>query len=520
MVKNSLIFSLYNKNLKKNELYTKTNNSIKGFYTDNILNDSIYFASNGIKKNSIFRKNEINTNQKSFVSFFSSIEDDFSIFNIYPQKYFSNLMNEHLNKQKVITNYIKKTSGKNKTDSLFLNNYKFLNASTNVVALQEKSSKKLFIKNYFDKCYFIDGNGFISKLDNRLFSKQLFSGLLYVLPPKIQTQLKNILLLNYLLLNFFSNIKAKNYKNDTLKYNVILYNFFFKYLSNSVKTYFSINNIKIRKSNWLLYKFTKIYINPINKLINYYFHIQFKNIKYLESVDLVSNFLINRNNNVSNIKKLLNLNNIKSLTKVNIISILLKQIYIKYPYKSTLSDTNNLLYKYIESKALLIQYLFKNNLNMFYFNLSTFCNYSNLLNFQVSNITNNNYGMDNHLINDNNIFKIKTLDNKKSNFVLSRNFLNLINLKQYINFNKKIIINKYPSAVSIGDLNILKKYFNKLKRFSSKNKKNLRKNFQNNQYSPALQRNLRFKQLKYPWLKFYNLTNYKKMMINKLYKIK
>ena len=247
-----------------------------------------------------------------------------------------------------------------------------------------------------------------------------------------------------------------------------------------------------------MYKFTKIYINPINKLINYYFHIQFKNIKYLESVDLVSNFLINRNNNVSNIKKLLNLNNIKSLTKVNIISILLKQIYIKYPYKSTLSDTNNLLYKYTESKALLIRYLFKNKLNMFYFNLSTFYNYSNLLNFQVSNITNGNYGMDNHLINDNNIFKIKTLDNKKSNFVLSRNFLNLINLKQYINFSKKIIINKYPSAVSIGDLNILKKYFNKLKRFSSKNKKNLRKNFQNNQYSPALQRNLRFKQLKYP----------------------
>lgn len=520
MVKNSLIFSLYNKNLKRNELYTKTNNSIKGFYTDNILNDSVYFASNGIKKNSIFRKNEININHKNFVSFFSSIEDDFSVFNIYPQKYFSNLMNEHLNKQKTITNYIRKTTNKNKINSLFLDNYRSLNTSTDITSFQERSSKKLFIKNYFDKCYFIDGNGFISKLDNRLFSKQLFSGLLYVLPPKIQAQLKNLLLLNYLLLNFFSNIKAKNYKNDILKYNVILYNFFFKYLNNSVKTYFSINNIKIRKSNWLLYKFTKIYINPINKLINYYFHIQFKNTKNLEVTNVISNFLINKNNNVSNIKNLLNLNNIEPLTKINIINILLKQIYVQYPYKATSFNTSNILYKYIESKALLIQYLFRNKVDLFNFNFPSFYNYSNLLNSQIKNIFNNNYANDNYLVNYNDIFKINTSNNDQFNFVLSRNFLNLLDLKQYLNFDKKIIVNKYSPSISSRDLNILKKHFNKLKRSSSKNKRNLKKNFQNNQYFSTLQRNLKFRQLKYPWLKFYNLANYKKMMINKLYKIK
>lgn len=517
MIKNSLIFALYNKNLKKNELYTKTNNSIKGFYKDNILNDSIYFASNGIKKNSIFRKKEINTIQNNFVSYFSAIEDDFSIFNIYPQKYFSNLINNYLNNQTIITNYLQKKSNPQKINSIFLTNYRSFKNSINITKFQEKSTKKLFIKNYFDKSYFIDGNGFISKLDNKLFSKQLFSGLLYILPQKIQFQLKNLFLLNYLLLNFFNNIKSKNYENITLKYTIILYSFFFKYLNFSIKTYFSINNIKIRKSNWLLYKFTKIYLNPLNKLINYYFHIVFKSIKNFNQIEIISNFLLTNNIQVS--KKLLNFNNINSKLKIGLINLFLKQIYIKYPIKYNFFVKNKLIYNYIKSKAALIQYLLKKYLTYNLINLTIY-NYIHLLNFQIHTVINTNYILDNHILNNNNIFKISTSNIKQSNFILSRNFLSWEVLKQYINFNKKLFVNRYPYITLISNLNILKKKLNKLKRSLNRNKKNLRKNFQNFQNSSLIHKNLKFKQLKYPWLKFYNLTNYKKIISNKLYKIK
>ena len=107
-LKNSIIFSLYHKNLNK-EFYFKSNNLIKGFYKDSILDDNIYFASNGLKKNSVFRRNQINqnilkSNTNRFVSYFSNIEDNFLIFNIYPNQYFVNTVNSYLNDQKIIAN--------------------------------------------------------------------------------------------------------------------------------------------------------------------------------------------------------------------------------------------------------------------------------------------------------------------------------------------------------------------------------------------------------------------------------
>jgi len=107
-LKNSIIFSLYHKNLNK-EFYFKSNNLIKGFYKDSILDDNIYFASNGLKKNSVFSRKQLNSTilkptANKFVSYFSNIEDNFLIFNIYPHQYFINTVNNFLNDQKIVTN--------------------------------------------------------------------------------------------------------------------------------------------------------------------------------------------------------------------------------------------------------------------------------------------------------------------------------------------------------------------------------------------------------------------------------
>lgn len=106
-LRNSLIFSIYNKNINK-KIYFKSNNTIKGSYIDPVLNDSIYIASNGLKKNVSFRKNEINYKKnitsKNFVSYFSQLEDNFLISNIYPNKYLNDLIIKSFQDQKVLTN--------------------------------------------------------------------------------------------------------------------------------------------------------------------------------------------------------------------------------------------------------------------------------------------------------------------------------------------------------------------------------------------------------------------------------
>ena len=170
VIKNSLIFSLYNKNLKSKLLYYKINNSEKGFSKDLILNDNIYFASNGIKKNSIFRKSELmnNSNTKNFVSYFYNIEDNFSIFNIYPQKYFFNFIDQFLEEQNLIYNYCSKQHKNQKIKSVFFRNYVLFNQINNK-SLQLNSKKQIFIKNYYNKCYYINNLGFIRRLDSRDF---------------------------------------------------------------------------------------------------------------------------------------------------------------------------------------------------------------------------------------------------------------------------------------------------------------------------------------------------------------
>jgi len=105
ILKNSPFFSIYHKKIIKNS-YIKSNNEIRGFYKDSILNDIVYFSSNGLKKNAIFRSKEIklNPNQKNFVSYFKNLENDLLIFNLYSQKYTRDIIKNCLNKQEIIYN--------------------------------------------------------------------------------------------------------------------------------------------------------------------------------------------------------------------------------------------------------------------------------------------------------------------------------------------------------------------------------------------------------------------------------
>jgi hypothetical protein len=103
----SLIFYLYkNKNLLS---YSKSNNKIYGYYKDSILNDFIYLASNGLNVTNfrlkILQPEAFNRSSYKFVSYFSSIEDNFLRLNLYPKKHSQSLLKNYIKKKKTFSVY-------------------------------------------------------------------------------------------------------------------------------------------------------------------------------------------------------------------------------------------------------------------------------------------------------------------------------------------------------------------------------------------------------------------------------
>lgn len=259
-LKNSSFFSIYHKNIDKS-VYFKNNNSIKGSFKDPIINDFVYFASNGLKKNAVFRKNEIQIEGSfnNFVSYFHNIEDSLLIFNIYPQKYNSDLVNNESKMQNLL-NHNYKDFQKNKTINTFF--------SQNLRELNNDDNNNFLIKNYYDKFYFLSDNGFIKQINSNSFQKSLFSGLLYVLPFKVQNKFKDLILVSHLLLKFYVNIDVKNCNSLTLIANMQLYILYFKFVAFKLNDFLCSNKIKIRKSNWLLFKYVQLYLPQINNTLN------------------------------------------------------------------------------------------------------------------------------------------------------------------------------------------------------------------------------------------------------------
>ena len=239
-LKNSSFFSLYHSKLKKNQYY-KSNNQIKSYYKDPILNDFIYLSTNGLKKNAIFRQTEIKStiNSSGFVSYFTDLEDNLSVFTLYPKTYLTSIINNYKNNKKIITNVLDRS-----------NSSKILNSNFSINKLSSvHRHNHIFLKNYFSKTAFLNHNSNIFFVNSKLFNKELFSGLLYIFPKKLQKSFKNLFLLNFLILNFYTNIKIKKNLNKLFLSNLYIYTFYLKYLNYKIITFLKEKNIKIRKSN-------------------------------------------------------------------------------------------------------------------------------------------------------------------------------------------------------------------------------------------------------------------------------
>jgi hypothetical protein len=492
-------------------MYFKSNNNIKGFYKDPILNDFIYFASNGLKKNVIFRKNEIQDKnyQNSFVSYFHNIEDQLLIFNIYPQKYNSDLFSRHKNLRSIFENFNIKNEKKSEINSFFLSNYN-LNKDVGI--------NNYFIKNYYDKYYFLDSIGNVKQLNGKLFQKNLFSGLLYVLPKNIQKSFKTLFSINYLLISFYNNLINLRNKNAIAKTNVLLYFLYLKFLNFKIGEYLSINKIKIRKSNWLLYKYVQLYLPQISLLSNFLYTIISKklnsnNIFLLNQLTWEKN-IFNKISNISFIFK--NNKELNKDSKLLLLKTILTFLTLNFDnYVKNINSNMNLLSIYLIKKIninknILNLYLNKNIKKNFVF---SFTNYFINLNNNLIYCKPNLYHEAHISLSQDLLSKSNDINFKEGDFFINRKFLKLFTIKNIIRFkkiNEQNRIAPYTNVSSVKNLKSLKKDIAKFKRSFVRKRKNKKVFKKTSKIFTLASRNFKIAKLqkiKQPWLRIYNKLN-------------
>jgi|JI10StandDraft_1071094.scaffolds.fasta_scaffold02681_11 hypothetical protein len=303
-ISNSLIFYLYHKNQYK---YTKSFNSIKTFYFDPILKDNVYIASNGLKKNVVFKRTECNenilqSNFNTFVSYFYTLEDNLFKFNLYPAKYFKELTLNYLKKQQIILKVRKKLyiTTEIKQKSKFLKNF-LLFSNLKKDPFFGDFSKIVLIKTMYLKLYFLTNRGFIKNLSTRFSDRIFFTGLNYIFKEYIKETFRYILVLNYVLLNFFSNIILSSKKNINLLYNIIIYYNFWKFLNFKFFDYLKEKKLRFRKSNILLRKYKNLINFRVSKIIKLYYFLAFKYYTINFSTNnWIKNFIFNNHNLIFN----------------------------------------------------------------------------------------------------------------------------------------------------------------------------------------------------------------------------
>lgn len=502
-LKNSSFFSIYHKKVNKS-IYFKNNNSIKGFYKDPIINDFIYFASNGLKKNAVFRKNEIQAegSLNNFVSYFHNIEDSLLIFNIYPQKYNNDLINNESKMQNLL-NHNYKTFQKNKViNTFFSQNLK----DTSI----DESANNYLVKSYFDKFYFLSDNGFVKQINSNSFQKSLFSGLLYVLPTKIQNKFKDLILMSHLLLKFYVNISAKKNNISTLIVNMQLYTLYFKFIAYKLNSFLSSNKIKIRKSNWLLFKYVQLYLPQINNTLNL-FNILFKNKLNNISQTKFNPIIWERNILTRPLDLSFNSNELNGFSLIEKLN-LLKLIFLKLTKELNsnqieLITDSKLINRYLKVKLLInkshlpIQWSFNHK----------FTNHLDILKRSLDVHSSSNSSLTS--LKDN-LLEISNSENYiKGEYHLNRGFLELIKTKEIVRFNKddKLkFISNYSKINNIKEIKLLKKEINLFKRTFVKKKKNKKIFKKTNKSFTLASKNYKIaklKRIKQPWLRVFNKLN-------------
>ena len=400
-VPDSLIFFIYHKNEKKNK-YLKSVNKIQGFYYDSILKENIYLSSNGLKKNASLKKIELNKNilvknTNMFVSYFSVIEDNLFKFNIYPKKYYKNSSFKFLTNQSLVQTTLdtKQRVFKKKNLTIFLKNS---------ISLTTKKfntffgfiDKVIMIQSFWKKIFISTNRGICFNYSRKLNDRALFTGLANIYDEKTKESFKLMLMLNYLLIKFASNLVFAWKKNKNVLATMVIY---FLYRALASYNFFSRHfgrRLRFRRNNYLLKRYNKSLRYRAGRLTRYFFKISLKKYKYhlKNNYWIIELFNINRKifltKNIS--QSILIVNKVNTLNrneKINLLKYLLN--YFKYKFSTTLVGYNEKypLFAKIEFFKSLI---FKN----FYIS-NSFYGFTNLVDSSQNLLFNKAVALDNSL---------------------------------------------------------------------------------------------------------------------------
>ena len=253
-----------------------------------------------------------------------------------------------------------------------------------------------------------------------------------------------------------------------------IYILFFKFLAFKLNNFLSLNKIKIRKSNWLLFKYVQLYLPQLNNTLNLFsvlFNNQINNL-----LKTKFNSLIWENNTPYIFSKYnYNFNELNKLSfnsKLNF----LRLIFLKLTNELNLDQINSienvkLTTKYLKIKLLVNKFYLLNCFTKPIFN-DRFTNHLNILKHSLNVYTSTNNSLTSL---NNNLLEISNSENfSKGEYHLRRNFLDLIKTKEIIRFNKddklKSITN-YSKINNVKEIKLLKKEINSFKRTFVKKKK-------------------------------------------------
>lgn len=268
--KNALVFSLPAQ-IVTCKSFLKNTNEIRGIYKDKILKDYIYISSSGYKKDLFFRENQITTKVlsleiKKYVSYFSTSNSNiFS--NSYFRKYETILLKKYFSNKYLYLKYNK--TAFTKIRSIFWSNYSFWNKSK--LNRFFEASQSFYVKSDYKDSTFITNLGIVKTVRNDFFSRLVFTGLIGLIPLEIKYYFHNILTLFYLLLKFYHTmLTSTSINKNRLVYTWYLYTSLYKYSLSKFYQFLDEHQLKIRKSNKFLYRYTFFLKDKYLLIIQYY----------------------------------------------------------------------------------------------------------------------------------------------------------------------------------------------------------------------------------------------------------
>ncbi len=280
----SLIFYLY-KN-KKVQLYSKSNNKIYGYYRDSILDDFVYLASNGLNVTN-FRKKIIhpevfNESSYKFVSYFSTLEDNFLRLNLYPKKYSYKLLKKYIKTNKVVSIWEERRKKSWPTSKflyffpVFIKNYQKYKHLKYLLNNHVTSSRFRFYKHKGHR-FFLSKPGRLIQISNKfVYRVWFFRFISKFIPAPIRISFMPVMKLGYLITRYLSRVFSDKFFSFDSFYNLLVYRYYFRFIQLIFRKGMFNNKLEkrgLRCSNGIVFSYFTVLDKKFNTLTTFLLNI-------------------------------------------------------------------------------------------------------------------------------------------------------------------------------------------------------------------------------------------------------